>query len=140
VNEAQQRQAVVDEAWTWLHTAYHHGARVKHVGVDCAQILIGIYSNVGLIEAFDTGPYPHDWHLHRSTERYLGWLSKHAHEVKTPGVGDVVMFKFGRCFAHGAVLVSEAAVIHSYLGTGVIHSRLRDAPLHGRQRQYWSFW
>jgi cell wall-associated NlpC family hydrolase len=34
------RIAIVAEARTWLKTPFHHQARVKHVGVDCAGLPI----------------------------------------------------------------------------------------------------
>lgn len=37
--ELQQRAAVIAEAESWLSTPYHHEARIKGHGVDCAQIL-----------------------------------------------------------------------------------------------------
>ena len=81
MTEKQQRTAVLDEARSWLGTPYHHRACVKGAGVDCAQILIAVYANAGLIQAFDTGDYPPDWMLHREEERYLGFVLDHAHEV-----------------------------------------------------------
>ena len=60
MTETQQRTALVDAARSWLNTPYHHKARVKGAGVDCAQLLIGVYTDAGLIEAFDTGDYPPD--------------------------------------------------------------------------------
>lgn len=132
------REAVAAEAMSWLRTPYHHQARIKGVGVDCAQILIAVYSEVGLIQPFQTGPYPPDWHLHRSVERYLGWVQKYAHPVEEAGLGDMIMFKFGRCFSHGSIVVGDGLVVHSYVGRGVILSRLQDEPLAGRERQNWS--
>lgn len=35
---SEQRAAVAQEALAWLGTPYHHHARIKGVGVDCAQI------------------------------------------------------------------------------------------------------
>ena len=37
--------------------------------MDCAQILIAVYSAVGIIKEFETGYYPSDWMLHRSEEQ-----------------------------------------------------------------------
>lgn len=140
MTELEQRLAVAAEARTWLGTKYHHAARIKGVGVDCAQILIAVYAAVGLIKSFKTEPYPPDWHLHRSVERYLGWVQKFAHPVERAGLGDLMVFKFGRCFAHGGIVVGDGIVVHSYIGRGVILSRLQDDPLIGRQTQHWSLW
>ena len=140
MNVQQQREAVAAEAMSWLATPYHHEGKLKGVGVDCAQILIEVYSACGLIKKFDTGHYPPDWHMHRSVERYLGWVQQYAHRVETPGLGDMAMWKFGRCFAHGSIFVGDGLLVHSYIGRGVILSRVKDAPLAGREHQYWSLW
>lgn len=110
------RAAVVAEAESWLRTPYHHRARIKGAGVDCAQILVGVYGNVGLIEPFDTGDYPMDWMLHRDDERFLEWVRQHAHhEVEAnPQPGDIAVWRFGRCFSHGGVVTAWPNVIHAH--------------------------
>jgi cell wall-associated NlpC family hydrolase len=133
--ELQQRAAVVAEAETWLGTPYHHEARIKGHGVDCAQILVGVFANVGLIEPVALPHYPADWNLHRDEERYLDILARYTREIEAPvlcplGVaasqpgasrsvlpGDIVVWKFGRCFSHGAIVVAWPFVIHAYVGS-----------------------
>jgi cell wall-associated NlpC family hydrolase len=143
--DAQMRQAVVKEALTWLGTPYHHHARVKGVGVDCAQLLCAVYEACGLVPHIDPGNYAHDWHLHRGEEVFIGWLERvGARELLAPdwpAPGDVVLFRYGRAYSHGGVVVEsrgELAVVHAYLMRGVIRSRLNDEPLHGREVKFWS--
>lgn len=146
--KAQQgRETVVSEALTWLGTPYHHCADIKGVGVDCAMVLMRIYSSAGLVDFVDPRPYSPEWHLHRSEEMYIGWLERMgARRVQAPALGDVVLFRFGRCFSHGSVVVDEGQsiedtqVLHAYLGRGVHLTRLREEPLDGRERQFWSLW
>jgi NlpC/P60 family putative phage cell wall peptidase len=116
--EEMQRAAVVAEARRWLGTPYHHAARVRGSGVDCAQLLIGVFSAVQLIEPPRIESYPPDWHLHRSAERYLHVVLAHARELEgvSPLPGDIVLWRFGRCFSHGAIVVDWPLVIHAYLG------------------------
>lgn len=114
------RAAIVAEARTWLKTPYHHRAMVKGAGVDCAMILVAVYSAVGLIEKFDTGEYPIDWALHRQEERYLGFLQKYGREVSTPGIGDVTVWKIGRVFSHGGIVVGTDRVIHAHRKDGEV--------------------
>lgn len=112
-----ERVAVVNEVRSWLGTPYHHEARVKGVGVDCAQLLIGVYSAVGLAPPPAVEHYPPDWHLHRTAERYLSIVLDHAREIPGPPLaGDIVLWRFGRCFSHGAIVVEWPLVIHAYLG------------------------
>ena len=75
VNELEHARArVVAEARRWIGTPYQHLGDVHGVGVDCAMLLIRIFTDTGLIQPMDPRPYSHQWHLHRSEERYLGWL------------------------------------------------------------------
>lgn len=47
---------VIREAREWIGTPFHHQARVKGHGVDCAQLVIGVGMNLGLIP-----PYPQQY-------------------------------------------------------------------------------
>lgn len=107
------RKRIVAEAMSWLGTSYHHRARVKGAGVDCAQILIGVYAAVGLVAEFDTGEYPMDWMMHRDEERYLGFVVDHANEVESPLPGDVVLYRVGRCFSHGGIVIAWPQILHA---------------------------
>ena len=109
------RTAVVEEAKTWLRTPWVHRARVKHAGVDCAQLLIGVFAGAGVIAEFDTGEYPADWMLHREDERFIGWIDKYMVPLEgTPQPGDIVLWKYGRCFSHAAIVIDWPVVIHSF--------------------------
>lgn len=112
----EDRAAVIAEAYTWLRTPYHHQGRVKGAGVDCATLLAEVYATTGHIEPLDLGNYSMQWHLHRSEELYLGWLEKCGVEIDAPKPGDVVVFKVGRCYSHGGIVVEWPLIIHSYLG------------------------
>ena len=124
--------AIVAEALTWLGTPWHHMARVRGAGVDCAQFLIGVYSAVGLVPEFDTGHYPHDWHLHRDETRFLDFLLQHAEPTDEPLPGDVVMFRYGRHAAHGGIVIAWPLIIHAWMDeravclTDVEHSPIAD--------------
>ena len=125
--------AIVAEAMTWIGTPYQHMARVKGGGVDCAQILIAVYSAVGLVPAIDVGWYAHDWHMHRSIERYMLHLMRYADEIEMPMAGDVVLMKFGRCFSHGGIVVDEHRFVHSYVGRGVELAEFAEFGLRDRR-------
>ena len=136
MTEAEQRTAVVEEARSWLRTPYHHQGRIKGVGVDCAMLLCDVYHQVGLIPYIDPRPYPVDWNQHRSTERYLEWVEQYARPVSAPQPGDIAVWRFGRCFAHGAIVVEWPTVIHAVLrerscttSDASIHSQLSRRPV-----------
>lgn len=134
------REMAVAEAKTWLKTPYHHMGRVKGAGVDCGQLLIAVYSEIGLIPNIDPGHYPPDWHFHRSEEKYLGWVQKYATKTEKPKPGDVALFKFGRCISHGGIVVDDAALIHAYIGQGCVWGSYTDAELKGRLAGFYTLW
>jgi len=117
--ETEQRARVVAVAHSWLGTPYHTGARLKGAGVDCLTLLAEVFAEAGLIARPDIPHYPQDWHLHRNAERYLEGLLKYTAEIHTePQPGDIVLWRFGRCFSHGAIVVKWPVIIHSYVGVG----------------------
>lgn len=125
-----RRVAVVAEAESWLGTPYHHTGRIKGVGTDCLMMLAEVYEAVGLIPHQEIPFYPPDWNLHRDAERYLEGVMEHAREVDgPPQPGDVAVFKFGRCFAHGAVVVEWPRVIHAWHASGVLPADATQPPL-----------
>lgn len=110
------RARVVSVARTWLGTPYHTGGRVKGVGVDCLTLLAEVFAEAGLVPPVEIPYYPGDWHLHRASERYLQGLTKYTHEIETPLPGDIALWKFGRCFSHGAIVIKWPIIIHAYVG------------------------
>lgn len=121
IRTAKERAAVVAEAKTWLGTPYHHHARVKGAGVDCANLPAAVYESCGLIPNLAPS-YSEQWHKHRDEEIYLSWVTPHAREIDRSSVqpGDFAIWKFGRTFSHGAIIIDPPIVIHSYIGLGVV--------------------
>jgi cell wall-associated NlpC family hydrolase len=116
-----ERAAVVEEAREWLRTPYHHMGRVKGAGVDCATLLAEVFARAGAVPRFGIPFYPPDWHLHRDAERYLGFVLEHAREIESdPLPADMALWRFGRCFSHGAIVVDWPLVIHAYAGKGCL--------------------
>jgi cell wall-associated NlpC family hydrolase len=117
-DEAAQRAAVVREARSWIGTRYENCADVKgrNGGVDCGMLLVRVFVDCRLCAPFDPRPYPPDWHLHRAEEKYLGFVFDRTHEVEKPQAGDVAVFRFGRCYSHGGIVVETdpLAIVHAY--------------------------
>jgi NlpC/P60 family putative phage cell wall peptidase len=113
-----QRAAIVAEARTWLGTPYHHRAALKGVGADCAMFPLAVYKAVGLVpEDVAVDDYPMDWAFHRNEERYLAMVERFGHEIGRDrlGPGDFVVWRFGRTFSHGAIVIEPPRVIHAYV-------------------------
>jgi cell wall-associated NlpC family hydrolase len=118
-----QRAHVVEKAMTWLRTPYHHQAAVKGAAADCAMFPLAVYKECGLIPASYQPPaYSSQWHLHRSEELYLIEIEKVGAEKSLADIhpADFVIFKFGRTFSHGAIVIRWPLIIHSYIPHGVM--------------------
>lgn len=136
-----QRALVVEEARTWLRTPYHHMGRVKGAGVDCAMLLLEVYEKCGLIPHIELPHYPMDWALHRSEEKYLGWVEKYAVKVERPLPGDVALYRFGRCVSHGAIVIGWPEIIHAHLPDRcVVLGDGTQGQLAGRLHGFYSLW
>jgi cell wall-associated NlpC family hydrolase len=119
-SEVAQRAAVVAEARSWIGTPYHNCADIKGVGVDCGMMLVRIFVDTGLYPPFDPRPYPIDWHLHRSEERYLGFVFERGEEVTQPQPGDVMVLRYGRCYSHGGIVTGRTplTIVHAFHPAG----------------------
>jgi cell wall-associated NlpC family hydrolase len=135
------RAAVVAEAESWLGTPYHAAQRVKGPagGVDCLTFVVEVFERAGLIPHYEIPYYPQDWHLHRDVERYLDGVLERAREIPgPPQPGDIALFRFGRCFAHGGIVTAWPMLIHAWNGMGVVPVDATQALLGGRARRFFS--
>lgn len=135
-----RRAAVVAEAVSWIGTPFHHAARVKGAGVDCLHLLCEVYERAGVISRIDPPFYRPDFHLHRDAERFLDGLSRHAREIPgPPEPGDIALFRFGRCFSHGAIAVRWPSLIHAnFLAKAVTWGEAGQTPLAGRPVRFFT--
>lgn len=120
---AELRKAVLLEAESWLGTPFEHMQRCKGAGVDCGQFLLGVFHNVGLIPNVKTDYYPRDFHLHRDREWYTELVEQFSRDLapdEAPLPADLVLFRVGRVYSHGAIVVSWPRIIHSFVTRGVI--------------------
>lgn len=126
-----RRAAVIDEAMAWCGTPFLHATMIKGRGVDCIMLLVAAFSAAGVTPLIDPRPYPQGWHLHRNVELYLAGLLQWGHEVAHPEPGDVGVWKFGRCYSHGAILCTpfrddpnphrrEGEIVHSLQRNGLV--------------------
>lgn len=116
--EREERQRVVSVARSFLGTPYHDMGRIKGVGVDCATVIAMVFEEAGLEGEFAIPNYSPQWYMHRNEELYLKQVLDRALEIAEADAlpGDVVLYRFGRCFAHGAIIVDPGwpTVIHAH--------------------------
>lgn len=136
MSEAEQRAAFIAEARTWLGTPFRDQADVKGGGVDCAMLLVRTAAATGLILIPPDNPrwprpYAPQWHLHREEEKFLNIVSQLGTEVeREPLPGDVIVYRVGRCFSHGGIILRSVQDEESALavslskgeGTHVLHA------------------
>jgi NlpC/P60 family putative phage cell wall peptidase len=107
------RLAIVAEARRWIGTPYHHKGRVFGAGVDCGGLLYEVYAKFFSLKPFPEN-YAADWSLHRNDELYLDFISEYVQPTTEPLPADIVVFRFGRCFAHGGIVTETGRVIHAW--------------------------
>ena len=135
------REEVVREALRWEGTPYHHRARLRGVGVDCAMLPAAVYEAVGLIPHVEPD-YSPQWMLHRDEERFLSWVTRFAREIPKAAVGpgDLAIWKFGRCYAHAAIVINLPEVLHAVIrGRAVLRANAdRDEELCSRPVKFFT--
>lgn len=135
----EQREAVVAETLSWVNTPYHPHARVKGAGVDCAMLLAEVYERAGVIGHVDPGHYSPQFGLHRDEEIFEGFVREHGIQVEDPLPGDCVLFRFGRCYSHGGILVTQTEIVHAMVRPPlVVRTDLSDAELADRERRFYT--
>lgn len=108
------RDRICAEALTWLGTPYHNHARLRGVGVDCINLLAGVFEAVGVASVGQLPHYAQQWHLHQGDEVFAQGLDLHARRVELPEPGDVVLFRFGRTHSHAGIWLDGDRFVHAY--------------------------
>jgi hypothetical protein len=121
VNEQEQRDRLDHVAREYIGTPFHDHAEVKGAGVDCATFLKCVAIEAGAVQPFKLDHYSPQFFLHQSEERYIGWVEKFAREISQDEAkpGDIVLYKVGLCFAHGAMILKPGwpHIIHAHFAS-----------------------
>ena len=141
MTEQEQRAAVIAEALTWQGTPHHNGACIKGAGVDCGQLPWTIYHKIGVAPAIDKElRYSPQFHLSRGEEWYKAIVEKHGYAVEKPQTGDLALYKIGRIYSHGAIVIEWPRIIHAWVGTGVIQDLGDQGHLKDKHVLFYSPW
>jgi cell wall-associated NlpC family hydrolase len=128
---------IIEEAKTWLGTKYHDHARIKGGGVDCAQLLIGVFEGTGL--APDV-PVPNGYSVVvPNGEEYVDTILLYCDEIteNEAAPGDIVLYKTSHGWMHSAIIVSwPDHIIHATPKRGVISSHGIEDFLRGKPRRF----
>jgi cell wall-associated NlpC family hydrolase len=69
--------------------------------------------------------------LHRDDEKFLGFLLARAHVVAEPRPGDVILFRYGRCYSHGGIvtIANPLTIVHAFHpARRVVEDEIRRMP------------
>src|SRR6202035_2387384 len=86
--------------------------------VDCGHFLIESFARPGALPRVEPGKYPQYYFLHHEEELFLDWVLRWGGvEIPTSQArpGDILCYKIGKCYAHGAILLDPLHVIHAYV-------------------------
>lgn len=114
-----RRADVLAEARTWIDTPFHHQARVKGHGVDCAQLVVAVGVALGLMPPLSSeetryGRLPNPARMRAVIERYLDPVRG------MPRHGDVLFMGWS------AGRPMHLGILTDLHGRGIIHA-LSDA-------------
>ena len=132
----------VKAALEWEGTPYHHQARVKGAGVDCAQLVAAVHEQVTGASVVVPCDYSPEWHLHNREERLiaileqLGCKEKPVEETKP---GDILCFKFGRVISHLGIMLHAGMFIHARIDQGKVTINTLAADWKARHLRTFSF-
>ena len=106
---------------------------MKRCGVDCGQLLYGVFHSLGYIPALDL---PRDYSLqiaqHQESLEYVELVSRFMREIPEAEAlpGDVVVYKLGKAYAHAAIVIEwPSYLIHAVGRHGVSGAHGTKTPL-----------
>jgi cell wall-associated NlpC family hydrolase len=136
------RDLIVRIAREYIRTPYHWWGQIKGVGVDCLTLVYMVYRDAGLIPELELPHYSQQWHLHRSEELYLNGVLQWTHEIPdNPLPGDIVLYRIGRCFAHGGIVSRWPEIIHADENAKVVMPADGTSGfLADRPHRFFSYW
>lgn len=140
--ESVARAKIINAARGWIGTPFHDLARVKGVGVDCAQLVAAVYEEAGIVPHVETGFYAPQFMLHSREERLVNFVLRYAHETDVANPGDLVLYRFGKSYSHAAIVVDwPREIIHAHKMSGkVVAMNPFATDLCGRNMRFFSVW
>ena len=115
---------------------------MKGAGTDCGLFIMKVYANCGLIEFKQPEFYPTDWAWHSPTGEWFKEIvleSCRRVSKEKVGIGDIILYKFGKKLSHGSLLMDNDMIIHSEIGVGVTVSNRFDNMWSKREKEYYTY-
>lgn len=104
------REKVVECALTFENTPWIHGARIKHVGIDCTGLVLGAFNEAGadIEDVLDYSLFDEFTLLVRTLNKLA---TKESREIRP---GDVLLFRSFDMFNHVGIAIDSSKFIHAY--------------------------
>lgn len=145
MGEQQEREAVIAAARSFIGTRYLSNGKLKGIGVDCGTLLTLSFEEAGVRPPIHLGNYSAQFHLHSAEPRYENELTRNgAREVTSAGIADIVLYRQGKQFAHGALVtrVSPLRIIHAFMPAHCVveGDETEFGVLVGEPKKFFSAW
>lgn len=107
----EMREALREEALTWIDTPFHSNQKSKGTGADCIGLIVGIAEACGIpLEYWNNYSLRPDGTLEKELRRQMIFRGRHA----VPEIGDVILMSFEQTPHHVAMHIGGGEIIHSY--------------------------
>ncbi len=107
------RQTIINIVKTYENTPYLHQARLKHIGIDCAGLIIEVAKEAGIYEEgsdySDYSRIPDGKTLQEQLNKYA--IIKNKSDLKE---ADIILFKLLDNPQHLGIYLGNNLIIHSY--------------------------
>ena len=116
-------QQIIDVLNSWKGTKWIHGQGLKGVGADCIQFMLSAAKELEWLPSdYQSIKYNRDWALHNERSILLEEINKVCDEISLNEIqiGDLLIFKFGKCAGHSGFYIGNNKIIHSKIKAGVV--------------------
>lgn len=112
------KQQIVDIAYSWVGTPYHHQASIRGSGCDCLGLLRGVWREYYGDDNPEPMPnYSPSWGDHRMDDPLMDIAKKYfKQKPKLLEGGDLLLFRMRKDTAvkHCSIVSDKAKMIHAY--------------------------
>jgi cell wall-associated NlpC family hydrolase len=127
------------EAWAKARTPFIGGfsPAVKGQGADCASFIVGVLEAAGVLH-LELAKY--DWAAPwaKGDSAYTDILGGVADEVSRAWPGDICLFRIGRGWSHGGIVLQWPRLIHCDARAGVVIASANEGDLKRRAVRFFS--
>ncbi len=127
----EEDKEIIAEARSWIGTKWMHGQCVKGYRTDCIRFIVEMGKKFGWVpEGYEPPQYRQDWALHNNESVMIRELKKFCEQVdnlRLAEIGDILVFKTGRCAAHAGIFIGDDRMVEASLRSGVQEASIKNA-------------